>query len=151
MFPKKMKTIYLLIVMASLSGCRQYAFVDCAGIVLNLKGSVDGGPRDEQLRLRVVLNPRGDFNPQSIDLPIKGATIEAQVVYNPRQLTAKKDYDCNLRPNTVTIKLLSNDDSELDSVELTYSKDFVRQAGGEYVLRSPLILHAERGSTPRTN
>jgi hypothetical protein len=115
--------------------CGADAKARCGPLLLRIKGETK--TRSTKKILVTVAPDPNHSNPLVL---VEGDKFEADVYYDPLKSHSRLfGYNCTERPKTVTVALLENG-REIDKKELLFSRDFVDDGDGGYVLRAKLRL-----------
>lgn len=107
----------------------------CGPLLLKIKGETR---TRSSKKILVSITP--DPNHSNPLVLLEGDKFEADVYYDPfKPHSALFGYNCTERPKTVTVALLENG-KQIDKKELLFSRDFVDDGDGGYVLRAKLRL-----------
>lgn len=108
----------------------------CGPLLLRIKGETKTHSSKERIVVTIAPEPNRS-NPLVL---VEGEKFYADVYYDPfKSHNLLFGYNCNKRPEKVTVALLI-DGKETDRKEMLFSRDFVEDGQGGYVLRSKLRL-----------
>ena len=121
---------------AGLCGGNAHASGKCGPLLFRIKGET----KTHSSKQRILVTMAPDPDRSSPLILREGERFYADVYYDPFKSHNKLLGDnCTKRPVTVTVALLE-DGKEVDKKQLSFSKDFVPDRDGGYVLRTNLRL-----------
>jgi hypothetical protein len=108
----------------------------CGPLVLKIRGQ--GRVQSPRQKILVTIAPEPKRSNPLILIEDRG--FEADVFYDPlKSHSGVVGYNCDARPESVVVSLLENG-RQVDTRQLVFSRDFVSDADGAYVLRTKLRL-----------
>jgi hypothetical protein len=108
----------------------------CGPLVLKIRGEAKVQSPRQKISVTIAPEPKRS-NPLIL---IEDRGFEADIFYDPlKPHGGVVGYNCDARPERVVVSLLENG-QEIDKRLLLFSKDFVSDADGAYVLRTKLRL-----------
>lgn len=115
------------------------ALAKCGNQVLRIEGTIDGVSGDG-LRIKVLVTPEPNWEPQP-EIPIKDGRFAGMVLFDRTRSEGRVRDDYSRVPDSMEVLLLRNG-QELSRLQLDFKRDFVRDKGGDYKLRSPIVLRS---------
>lgn len=108
----------------------------CGPLVLKIRG--EGRVQSPRQKISVTIAPEPNRSNPLILIEDRG--FEADVFYDPlKPHSGPVAYTCDARPERVVVSLVENG-RQVDTRQLLFSRDFVSDADGAYVLRTKLRL-----------
>jgi hypothetical protein len=125
-----------LVCIAWLCGGNAYASGKCGPLLFRIKGETKTHSSNQKILVTIAPEP----NRSSPLVLREGDRFYADVYYDPFKSHSNLFGDnCTKRPDSVTVALVENG-KEVDKKQLSFSKDFVQDRDGGYVLRKNLRL-----------
>jgi hypothetical protein len=122
--------------LALLMLCCGAAEANCGPVLLRIKGETKRQSSQEKILVTIAPEPSRS-NPLVL---LEGEKFYADVYYNPlKSRGVLFGSNCSKRPEKVTVALLV-DGKEVDKKVMLFSRDFVSDGDGGYVLRTKLRL-----------
>ena len=115
------------------------ASAKCGNLIIRIEGRIEGG-RGDDLRVVVDVTPAPNWEPQP-EIPIKGQAFVGDALFDRTKSEERVRDACSRVPDSLDVRLLRKG-LELSRVRLHIKQDFVREKGGNYNLRSPIVLHS---------
>lgn len=115
------------------------ASAKCGSLIIRIEGRIEGGGGDD-LRVVVDVAPDPNWEPQP-EIPIKGQAFVGEVLFDRTKSEGRVRDACLRVPDSLYVRLLRKG-VELSRVRLLIKQDFVTEKGGNYNLRSPIVLHS---------
>jgi hypothetical protein len=129
------RTLVLLFVLLLASAA---GFSKCANRFIFVEGHIAGA---EGSRLEIVVQTTPDANRDQPKITIQERNFAGRIYFDSTKSEGRftRD-DCSRVPTTVRLLLFDNG-HQVDSILLSIERDFTRDKGGDFKMRSPVEFH----------
>ncbi len=129
----RMLSLLLTATMVSVAGVSK-----CANRFIYIEGNTSGR---ENSVLEIVLQttPDANWEPQP-KIAVQQGKFAGQVYFDSTKSEGRLKHDCSRVPKMVQVVLLEHG-QQVDSIQLSIAKDFVKDGAGDYKVRYPIEFH----------
>jgi hypothetical protein len=130
------RALVLLVVLITASAA---GFCKCANRFIYVEGHITSTARSG-LEIVVQTTPDANWEPQP-KMAIQEGRFAGRVYFDSTKSEGHFAHDdCSRTPKIIRLLLVENG-HQVDSIQLSIEKDFVRDGGGEYKIRRPVEFH----------
>jgi hypothetical protein len=133
---KPHKILVLVLIVTALT---TVGFSKCANRFIYIEGHITGRSSSN---LEILVQTAPDANSQSPAIAIQGKDFAGKIYFDSTKAEGRFRHDCSRTPKLVRLLLLENG-KQVDLIELSIEKDFVRDTTGDFRISSPAKLHLQ--------